>query len=132
MRINAVNNNTSFGKVYAVAGTKEQLFSLMSETLCSRGFAETFDATNFYKKDRKRGICKSEVEEGKDVMIIVTGKDDTDKIYFDDPDWRTLKDIEKHVSQIYILKNVSEAKDAFAAAIKNLKVKKEILREMLN
>lgn len=48
MRINNINSASSFGKVYACAGTKEQLGKLKNNIKKSEGYEMFLSATDLY------------------------------------------------------------------------------------
>lgn len=108
MRISNISNNINFGRVYAVAGTKEQVDELKSIVNNSKGEGFFLSATHLYK-DRKgdgEGACTKAAKDGKEIAFVVAGKEDVEKVSFFAHGWGSINGISQHIDRFIELNNV--------------------------
>ena len=75
MRVISINNSVNFGKVFAVAGTKNKIKQL-KDTLTEQGRKlVVMPATDLYAGKYGSGLCANAANSGKEVAFFVTGKD---------------------------------------------------------
>ena len=106
MRISNISNNINFGRVYAVAGTKEQVDELKSIVNNSKGEGFFLSATHLYKDRNGEGACTNAAREGKEIAFVVAGKEDVEKVSFFAPGWGSINGISKHIDRFIELNNV--------------------------
>lgn len=102
----------SFGKVYALYGSKKQI----ADTCCGirhdlahkNSSITILDATDIYQNNRGRGILTQAAHNGKDVCFVVTGKEDCKKISFMDYGWSTINGISQHIYKGFDLDKINE------------------------
>ena len=118
MRIGNISNNVNFGRVYAVAGTKEQLAELRQIVQKSAGSGAFFNATDLYKNRQGDGLCTEAANNGKEVAFVVAGKEDYDKVYFMRSGWTSLNGISHHIDRFIDLENVKKQARAIQKMMK--------------
>ncbi len=106
MRVGNISNNINFGRVYAVAGTKEQVEELKAIVNNSKGEGFFISATNLYKDRKGEGECTKAAKEGKEVAFVVAGKEDVEKVSFFAPGWGSINGISQHIDRFIELNNV--------------------------
>ena len=106
MRISNISNNVNFGRVYAVAGTKEQVEELKAIVNNSKGEGFFLNATHIYKDKKGDGECTKAAKEGKEIAFVVAGKEDVDKVSYFAPGWGSVNGISHHIDRFIELQNV--------------------------
>ena len=118
MRIGNITNNVNFGRVYAVAGTKEQVDEVKQIVRKTRGFGHFFNVTDLYKKSSTNGLCSEAVQNGKEVAFVVAGQEDYNKVNFMSPGWTSLNGISQHIDRFIELDNVKKQSQAIQKMMK--------------
>lgn len=114
MRINSINN-LSFGKVYAVIGTKKQLENLEKSTSSfqEKEKLSVMRATELYENSPVAGgLCSKAVKEGKEVDFYVTGKNVHD-VRFMEFGWGSINGVSRHIDSAYTIQDDKKAADYF-------------------
>lgn len=107
MKINSVGAAQNFGKVFAVAGTKEKTNKLKTIISQSEGKADVYEATDMYRNATEtKGACSKAASRGKQVNFVVTGTNDTEKAAFMETGWTSLGGISQHIDKFIDLHNV--------------------------
>ena len=117
MRIGNISNQTSFGKVYAVAGKPEQIKELKENIKYTDGNVLALDATDIYKIMPSKGKCSKAVKDGKDVAFFITGKDDTQKVDYMFDGWGSIFGISKHIDKFINLRSTKAATEEIRTSI---------------
>ena len=117
MRISNISNNVNFGRVYAVAGTKEQVEELKAIVNNSKGEGFFLNATHIYKDRKGEGQCTNAVKEGKEIAFVVAGKEDVEKVSFFAPGWGSINGISNHIDRFIELNNVKAQAKAIKKAM---------------
>jgi len=108
MRVNNISNNLSFGKVYACAGTKEQINELKDIIQSSKGNGMVYNATDLYINREGDGLCTQAARQGKEIAFVVAGKKDTDKVSFMESGWSSINGISRHLDRFIELTDVKK------------------------
>ncbi|MBO5948076.1 hypothetical protein J6Q66_04495 [bacterium] len=108
MKIGNISNNINFGRVYALAGTKEQLNQAKQIVEETKGYGLFFDATDLYKKSPAYGLCTDAVQRGQDVAFVVAGKEDCNNVNFMRHGWSSLNGISHHIDRFIELYDVKK------------------------
>lgn len=114
MRINSINN-MSFGKVYAVIGTKKQLENLEKSTSSfqEKEKLSVMRATELYENSPVAGgLCTKAVKEGREVDFYVTGKNILD-VRFMEFGWGSINGVSRHIDSAYTIQDDKKAADYF-------------------
>lgn len=102
----------SFGKVYALYGSKKQIADTCSgirHDLAHKNSSITIlDATDIYQNNRGGGILTQAAHDGKDICFVVTGKEDCEKVSFMDYGWSTINGVSRHIYKGFDLDKISE------------------------
>ena len=117
MRISNISSNINFGRVYAVAGTKEQVEELKAIVNNSKGEGFFLNATHIYKDRKGDGLCTNAVKEGKEIAFVVAGKEDVEKVSFFAPGWGSINGISNHIDRFIELNNVKAQAKAIKKAM---------------
>lgn len=118
MRIGNISNNVNFGRVYAVAGTKDQVDQVRQIVKKTRGFGMVLDATDLYIKNTGDGLCTQAAKEGKEVAFVVAGKEDYNNVNFMRHGWSSLNGISHHIDRFIELDDVKKQAKAIQKMMK--------------
>ncbi len=118
MRISNISNYINFGRVYAVAGTREQVEELKAIVNRSRGDGFFLSATHIYKDRKSDGLCTEAAKQGNEIAFVVAGKEDVEKVSFMHPGWSSVNGISNHIDRFIQLSNVKEQAKAIQRAMK--------------
>ena len=118
MRINNISNNINFGRVYAAAGSKEQINQLKKIIGSSKGEGLFLDATSLYKEKAGDGLCTNAAKEGKEVAFVVAGKKDVNKVLFMEHGWTSINGVSHHIDRFIELDDVKKQAKAIQAMMK--------------
>lgn len=118
MKIGNISNNVNFGRVYALAGTKEQINEVKQIVRKTRGFGHFFEVTDMYKKNTGDGLCTQAAKSGKEVVFVVAGQEDYNKVNFMSPGWTSLNGISQHIDRFIELDNVKKQAQAIQKMMK--------------
>ncbi len=108
MKVSNINSQTSFGRVYAVAGSQEQLNELKNRIKNNKGELIVLQSTSLYndKYCRAYGQCADAVKEGNEIAFFVTGKKDNKKIRYMESGWSSLTGISRHIDRFIQLGDI--------------------------
>lgn len=110
MRVNSINSNVSFGKVFALAGTFKQIERVGKKIKEYPGDVVMLkDATELYKGSNTDGFCSKAVRQGKELAFVITGKKDTDKVRFMEQGWGSMNGISHRLEAFLNITNVDKA-----------------------
>lgn len=103
--------NVSFGKVFAVTGTKEQTNLLKYKMIqpIKKGNVMLFDVTQNFVRSHSEGVLGSAVRRGDMAHVYVTGND-VKKVKNLEKGWQNLDGILNHISEHINLKKVNVGK----------------------
>ncbi len=118
MRIGNISNNINFGRVYAVAGTREQVEEMKAIVNRSKGDGFFLSATHLYKDRTGEGLCTEAAKQGDEIAFIVAGKEDVEKVSFMYPGWSSVNGVSNHIDRFIKLTNVKEQAKAIQRAMK--------------
>ena len=118
MKIGNISSNANFGRIYAVAGTKEQVAEVEQIVKKTRGYGMFFDATDLYRRNTGDGLCTQAAKSGKEVAFVVAGKEDYNNVNFMRPGWSSLNGISQHIDRFIELDNVKKQSQAIKKMIR--------------
>lgn len=118
MRVNNISNHTSFGRVYACAGTKEQMNELQNIVNKSKGNGMFISATDLYVNRAGNGLCTQAAHQGKEIAFVVAGKEDTNKVSFMEFGWSSVNGISRHIDRFIELTDVKKQSRAIQKMMK--------------
>ncbi len=111
MQVSNLSSNVSFGKVYAVAGSRAGIDELNQRLAKAKGKLVTYDATSLYKdtySDSKTIFSKA-ASMGDTIAFFITGKKDTDNAKFMKKTWSSLIGISQNITNFIKLTDIDEA-----------------------
>jgi len=118
MRVNNLNSNFSFGKVFAVAGTNRDINKLENIIEKAPGDVLILDATDLYKITNTNGKCSEAVKQGKTVDFFVTGKEDRYKVLMMESGWSTLSGVSQHIGEFIDINDIQSTAEKIKKAMK--------------
>lgn len=103
--------NVSFGKVFAVTGTKEQTNLLKYKMIqpIKKGNVMLFDVTQNFVSSHSEGVLGTAVRNGDTAIVYVTGND-VKKVKNLENGWQNLDGVLSHISEHINLKKVNVGK----------------------
>ena len=107
MKINSFSNNANFGKVFAVAGSKEKIKELKNALTKQGKKMVVMPATDLYVGRCEDGLCTKAANSGKEVAFFVTGKD-IEKVRFMESGWGSRNGVSHNISDFIDLNNVTD------------------------
>lgn len=118
MRVNNISNNLSFGRVYACAGTKEQMNQLKNIVQKSKGNGIFIEATDLYINRVGNGLCTQAAQNGKEIAFVIAGKKDVDNVSFMNQGWGSINGISQHINRFIELTDVKKQARAIQKMMK--------------
>ena len=118
MRVNNISNNLSFGRVYACAGTKEQMNQLKNIVQKSKGNGIFIEATDLYINRIGDGLCTQAAQNGKEIAFVIAGKKDVDNVSFMKSGWGSINGISQHINRFIELTDVKKQARAIQKMMK--------------
>ena len=109
MKINPINNNFNFGRVFAVAGNKEDMQKLDRELETKQNKMISMPVTDLYVNRTGEGLCTQAAKSGDEIRFIITGKKDMDNVCFMEWGWGSANGISHHITDFIKLDNIKEA-----------------------
>lgn len=106
MNISRSLNNVSFGKVYAIGGTDEQISKLKSFFDNSTGDFLYLQSKKSEPSKIKRFLGLDTNQNSKSIALIISGKKDIENIRSKQKGWRFLREIAQHVEKYVDLTSV--------------------------
>ncbi len=97
-------NNVSFKGVFGIYGKPETIKSV-GQKLNSVKNTYMTQATDLYKNRAGEGILTQVSKQGKDVAIIVTGKEDIQKVSTMERGWSSINSLSNHLKEIVNVDN---------------------------
>lgn len=104
MNISLSNNSLSFGKVYAIAGTQEQISKIKKIYDNSSGDVLCLVARN--KSSRNSRKSSNPTDYVKKIALIIVGKKDVEKVKDKHKGWKNIRQISTHVEKFADLTTV--------------------------
>ena len=118
MKVDNISNKISFGRVYACAGTKEQINQLKTVVERAKGSGIFFDATDIYVNRVGSGLCTDAAHNGKEIAFVIAGKKDVDNVMFMRQGWGSINGISKHIDRFIELVDVKKQAQAIKKMMK--------------
>lgn len=118
MKVSGVSSNMNFGRVYAVAGSQDQINQLHKIVRRTSGKGCFLYATDIYKNSYGDGMCARAVREGKEVAFVVAGKKDYENVMFMKPGWGSINGVSHHLDRFIDLVDVRKQANAIQKAMK--------------
>ena len=111
MQVSNLSSNVSFGRVYAVAGSKAGIDELSQRLAKAKGKLVTYDATSLYKNtySNSKTACAKAASMGDSIMFFITGKKDTKDAQFMKKTWSSLIGISQNITDFIKLTDIDEA-----------------------
>lgn len=109
MKVNSINNSINFGRVFAVAGSKENMQKLGQELGLERKNIIALPATDLYVNSNTEGLCAKAVKDGNEIYFIITGKKDTDNVRFMESGWGSINGVSRHITDFIKLNDIKKA-----------------------
>lgn len=109
MKVNSINNSPNFGRVFAVAGSKEDMQKLDRELKTKQDKMISMPVTDLYVNRTGEGLCTQAAKSGNEVCFIITGKEDMDNVKFMKRGWGSANGISHHITDFIKFDNAKEA-----------------------
>ena len=109
MKVNSINNSLNFGRVFAVAGSKEDMQKLDRELKTKQDKMISMPVTDLYVNRTGEGLCTQAAKSGDEIRFIITGKEDMHNVNFMVWGWGSANGISHHITDFIKLDNIKEA-----------------------